>query len=100
MEHIKVLGCLVHVLLLPQERHKLQEKTRNNCSFVGYQSHSKEYRVYDHDNKIIMQCRDVYFLENPTVNPRVDHGWWISMRSLGIRMFKRVGGPTWLMLEM
>ena len=26
--------------------------------------------MYDHDNKIIMECRDVYFLENPMANPR------------------------------
>ena len=41
MEHIKVWGCPVHVLLPPQERHKLQAKTRKNCSFVGYPIHSK-----------------------------------------------------------
>ena len=42
---------------------------RKNCSFVDYPCHSKKYRVYDHDNKIIMECLDVYFLKNPTVNP-------------------------------
>lgn len=70
MEHIKVWGCPVYVLLPPQERHKLQEKKKKNCSFVGYQSHSNGYRVYDHDNKIIVECRDVYFLKNQMVNPR------------------------------
>ena len=70
MEHIKVWGCPVHVLLSPKERHGLQEKMRKNCSFVGYPSHAKGYRSYDHDNKIIMECQDVYFPENPTVSPR------------------------------
>ena len=55
-------------------RHKIdincRKKTRNNCSFVVYPSHSKGYHVYDHGNKIIMECLDVYFLENPMVNPR------------------------------
>ena len=45
---------------------------KKTCSFVGYRLHSKGYRVYDHDNRIIMKCRDIFFLEDPTVSPRVE----------------------------
>ena len=43
-----------------------------NCYFVGYSSHSKGYHAYDYDNRMIMECRDVLFLENPTVSHKVE----------------------------
>ena len=39
---------------------------------MGYPLHSKGYRVYDHDNRIIIECRDEFFLEDPAVSPRVE----------------------------
>ena len=72
LEYVRVQGCLVHVLLPLQERYKLQEKIKKFFSFAGHLSHSKGFRVYDHDNMIIMECRDVFFLEDPMVNPKVE----------------------------
>ena len=45
---------------------------KKNYSFVGYPLHSKGYGVYDNDNMIIMEFRDMFLLEDLTVSPRVE----------------------------
>ena len=44
VEHLKIFGCIVYVLINAHERHKLEEKSIN-CIFIGYCSQTKAYRL-------------------------------------------------------
>ncbi|KAI5348859.1 hypothetical protein L3X38_001746 [Prunus dulcis] len=60
--HLKVFGCLCHVLIPSVLRHKLEENS-HKCIFVGYGLCEKGYRLYDPKTRKIVLSRDVYFDE-------------------------------------
>ncbi|KAI5320266.1 hypothetical protein L3X38_039974 [Prunus dulcis] len=60
--HLKVFGCLCHVLIPSVLRHKLEENS-HKCIFVGYGLCEKGYRLYDPKTRKIILSRDVYFDE-------------------------------------
>ncbi|CAL8990723.1 unnamed protein product [Prunus brigantina] len=60
--HLKVFGCLCHVLIPFVLRHKLEENS-HKCIFVGYGLCEKGYRLYDPKTRKIILSRDVYFDE-------------------------------------
>ncbi|CAL2236277.1 unnamed protein product [Prunus armeniaca] len=60
--HLKVFGCLCHVLIPSVLRHKLEENSQK-CIFVGYGLCEKGYRLYDPKTRKIILSRDVYFDE-------------------------------------
>ncbi|KAI5354607.1 hypothetical protein L3X38_007502 [Prunus dulcis] len=60
--HLKVFGCLCHVLIPSVLRHKLEENC-HKCIFVGYGLCEKGYRLYDPKTRKIVLSRDVYFDE-------------------------------------
>ncbi|CAL9006279.1 unnamed protein product [Prunus brigantina] len=60
--HLKVFGCLCHVLIPSVLRHKLEENSRK-CIFVGYGLCEKGYKLYDPKTRKIILSRDVYFDE-------------------------------------
>ncbi|CAL9019831.1 unnamed protein product [Prunus brigantina] len=60
--HLKVFGCLCHVLIPSVLRHKLEENS-HKCIFMGYGLCEKGYRLYDPKTRKIILSRDVYFDE-------------------------------------
>ncbi|KAK4422793.1 Retrovirus-related Pol polyprotein from transposon TNT 1-94 [Sesamum alatum] len=58
--HLKVFGCVAHVLIPSQKRSKLDENSVK-CIFVGYSFETKGYRFYNPEtNKLLISC-DVVF---------------------------------------
>ena len=49
----------------PKEQKKNLDDKGVKCIFIGYNSESKAYRLYDPINKKIIISRDIEFLENP-----------------------------------
>ena len=56
--HMRVFGCIAHVLVPSMKRSKLDAKSVE-CIFVGYSSGQKAYRVYNPATKKLVVSRDV-----------------------------------------
>lgn len=63
LHYMKVWGCVAHGLILHHQVDKLKTKTKR-CFFVGYPSLFKGYLLYDLMDKIIIESRNVKFLED------------------------------------
>lgn len=63
LAHLRVFGCLAYALMPMQHRRKLENKAVK-CSFVGYSSKTKGYRLYHPQTKRILVTRDVVFVED------------------------------------
>ena len=50
--------------------------------------------MYDHGNRIIMECRYVFFLEDSSVNPRVEQQCVELYEISRGKGFKQLGVPT------
>lgn len=63
LTHVRTFGSVAYAYVEKQFRKKFDEKSRR-CILVGYQSDSKNYRLYDSKtDKVIISC-DVIFNEN------------------------------------
>ena len=62
VQHMRVFGCLVHVLTPREKRLKWDPKSRTGF-FMGYEETSKAYRVYDIETGKVVISRDVTFDE-------------------------------------
>ena len=60
---LKNFGCLAHVHVPKESRKKLDSKTQA-CIFLGIDSESKAYRLYDHQKRKVIISRDVVFDES------------------------------------
>ncbi|KAJ0586507.1 putative RNA-directed DNA polymerase [Helianthus annuus] len=69
--HFKVFGCLAYVHVLKQHRSKLDIKTEKNV-FVGYNTNTKGYKLYNPLTNKITISRDVIFDERKTWVPESD----------------------------
>ncbi|KAL3690152.1 hypothetical protein R1sor_016461 [Riccia sorocarpa] len=74
LSHLRIFGCTAYMHVPSNERTKLDSKTRSGM-VVGYDTHSKAYRVYDPEIKKVRICRDVHFDEHKM-------GWIPSISSL------------------
>jgi hypothetical protein len=45
VDHLKIFGCVPYLHIPKEQIKKLENKTR--CLFLGYDEHSKVYRLYD-----------------------------------------------------
>jgi hypothetical protein len=63
ISHIRVWGCVAHVLIPDSNRDKLLSKTKR-CVMVGYPQRSRGYRLYDPESRVILESRNVKFLED------------------------------------
>ncbi len=45
VDHFKIFGCVPYLHIPKEQIKKLENKTR--CLFLGYDEHSKVYRLYD-----------------------------------------------------
>lgn len=70
LTHLKVFGCKALMHVPKQNRRKLDAKAID-CIFVGYSLVSKGYRLFDPVTKKNHIARDVVFLENEIVGPRI-----------------------------
>ena len=62
VQHLNFFGSLAYVHIPDSKRTKLDSKTIK-CIFVGYDSESKGYRLFDPQTKKIHKSRDVVFDE-------------------------------------
>ncbi|MCO5579590.1 hypothetical protein L7F22_033447 [Adiantum nelumboides] len=67
--YLRVFGCLAYAHIPQQLRGKLDDKAVK-CIFVGYNSGSKGYRLYNPATNKIFESRDVIFAET-TAQPMV-----------------------------
>lgn len=63
LAHVKVFGCTAYALLKPDERSKLDPKSKV-CSLIGYDGDSFGYKLWDHVGKEVIRSKDVVFNEN------------------------------------
>lgn len=60
VKHLKVFGCICYVHVPDQKRHKLESKAEKGI-FIGYNSQSKGYRIYNLETEKVIVSRDVIF---------------------------------------
>ena len=62
VDHLRIFGSLCYLHVLKESCSKLESKTRK-CFFLGYDDHSKAFRVYDPLHKKIHISHDIIFDE-------------------------------------
>ena len=50
IRHFKIFGCIAYVHVPDQLRKKLDDKSEK-CNFIGYNTDSKPYKLYNPENK-------------------------------------------------
>ncbi|KAK4398323.1 Retrovirus-related Pol polyprotein from transposon TNT 1-94 [Sesamum angolense] len=65
-KHLRVFGSICYVHIPTEKRHKLEEKDREGI-FLGYNTQSKGYRIYNLKTKKLIISRDVEFDEDARV---------------------------------
>ena len=63
MHHLRTFGCVAHVNTVGPGVSKLSDRS-TKMVFVGYETGTKGYRVYDPMTKRLHVSRDVIFEEN------------------------------------
>ncbi|KAL0359426.1 UNVERIFIED_CONTAM: Retrovirus-related Pol polyprotein from transposon RE1 [Sesamum angustifolium] len=66
-KHLRVFGSICYVHIPTEKRHKLEEKTEKGI-FLGYNTQSKGYRIYNLKIKKLIISRDVEFDEDAMWN--------------------------------
>jgi len=62
VSNLKIFGCLAYVHVPKEQRNKLDSKTLA-CLFLGFDSESKAFRLYDQNRKKVLISCDVVFDE-------------------------------------
>lgn len=70
MTNLHEFGCDAFAWIPNERRKKLDEKARK-LKFIGFDDHSKGYRLIDPDSKKVTVARDVRFLESNRTNDNV-----------------------------
>jgi hypothetical protein len=65
VNHLKVFGCLAHVKVVGPNVNKLSGRSKKMI-FIGYESGTKGYRLFDPTTNSLVISRDVVFEENVT----------------------------------
>ena len=68
---MRVFRCVAYAHV-PKEQRKKMNKKVVKCTFMGYSSKSKAYRLYDPITKEIIISKGVEFLENQSWDGSVD----------------------------
>ncbi|PNX97760.1 cysteine-rich receptor-like protein kinase 25-like protein, partial [Trifolium pratense] len=66
VHHFRVFGCIAYAHVPENQRSKLDNRS-TKCVHLGLSEESKAYKLYNHENKIIIS-RDVVFEENKCWN--------------------------------
>lgn len=70
-QHMRVFGCLAYVHNVNHKGDKFAPRSRR-CVFIGYPSGKKGWTLFDLEQEIVFQSRDVVFLE--TIFPFTEIG--------------------------
>lgn len=62
LDILKFFGCIAYAHALDQLRKKLDDKGEK-CIFIGYNTESKVYKLYNLETKKVIISRDVAFNE-------------------------------------
>ncbi|KAK4412556.1 Retrovirus-related Pol polyprotein from transposon TNT 1-94 [Sesamum alatum] len=62
VSHLRVFGSISYVQVPRQKRSKLDDRSEKHV-FVGYDYHSKGYRLFNPSNGKVLVSRDVEFIE-------------------------------------
>jgi hypothetical protein len=63
VSHLRTFGCMAHVKVTALNLKKLSDRSRKMV-FIGYESGTKEYRLFDLSTNRLVVRRDVIFEEN------------------------------------
>lgn len=63
VSNLKVFGCVCYTLVPEPKRSKLDERSKL-AIFIGYNNHSKGYRVFNLESQKVEVCRSVKFDES------------------------------------
>jgi len=63
LQHLKIFGCICFTYIPQVKRDKLDKKSEPR-GFIGYNSPSKAYRIFQPQNERIIVSRDVNFMED------------------------------------
>ena len=63
LDYIKVWGCLAFYRVVDPKRSKLGPRAMKSV-FIGYAENSKAYRLLDLSSNIVVESRDVVFIED------------------------------------
>lgn len=82
IDHLRIFGSEVFIHIPREKRKKLDPKA-SKCIFVGYDNHSKGYRVWNPKSSKIEISRDVIFLvEEPMATIDIEaHGGLMQTRA-------------------
>ena len=64
--HLRVFGCRAFVHIPKDERAKLDANSKQ-CIFLGYAHDEYGYRLWDPVDRKVIRSRDVFFLEDQTI---------------------------------
>nr|KYP60023.1 Retrovirus-related Pol polyprotein from transposon TNT 1-94 [Cajanus cajan] len=90
-KHLRVFGSICYIHVPDEKRHKLEDKTVRGI-FLGYNSQSKGYRVYNLQTKKLTISRDIEVDENATWN-------WEEERIEKKTLYMPMSQPTTSSLE-
>lgn len=63
VSHLKIFGCIGYAHVPEQKRRKPDDRAEKGI-FIGYEPHTKAYKVYNPVTKKLIISRDVQFQEN------------------------------------
>src|ERR1700682_2107471 len=70
MAHMRVFGCICYAHVPHSKRTKSGAQSIK-CLFIGYSVNSVGYRLYDIEQRRVIESRDVIFNENETLNSSI-----------------------------
>ena len=70
VSHMRVFGCVCYAHV-PHSRRRKTGPQSVKCLFIGYSRHSKGYRLYDVEQRRVIESRDVIFSENETLHSTI-----------------------------
>ena len=68
-QHLRVFGCLVYTHVAKDQRSKLDNKSKP-CISMGYSEDEFGYRLWDLVDKKVVRSRDIFFMEEKTIEDR------------------------------
>jgi hypothetical protein len=93
LQHLRIFGCVAHTLILNSSRKKLDPKSKLYW-LVGYDTHTKAYKVYNPRTKKVVLSHDVTF-DEICIGPRIHKTLEVEISSLEPNTTRDCGSVTW-----
>ncbi|KAH9309499.1 hypothetical protein KI387_037410, partial [Taxus chinensis] len=71
VSHFRIFGCIANAHVPKETRSKLDDKSEN-CIFIGYDKHSKAYKLFNPITKKVVLSRDVVFKEEESWDGNIE----------------------------